>query len=160
MSHWRTFAFLSLILIILTACSASPAGQVQSTPDTSQLIKVRLPMGYIPNVQFAPFYVAVEKGYFAAEGIDIEFDYNFETDGVALVGANELAICCGLRRAGAAGACPGAAGGVCDGLVARLSGWRGCQDRARDSPARGSGRQDGLGCRACSAPAISGCGLY
>ena len=90
MSHWRRFAFLSLIILILTACSASPAGQVQSTPDPSQLVQVRLPMGYIPNVQFAPFYVAVEKGYFAAEGIDIEFDYNFETDGVALVGANEL----------------------------------------------------------------------
>ena len=34
--------------------------------------------------------MAVEKGYFKDAGIEIEFDYKFETDGVALVGAGEL----------------------------------------------------------------------
>jgi NitT/TauT family transport system substrate-binding protein len=46
-------------------------------------------MGFTPNVQFAPFYVAVEKGYFADEGIQIEFDYGWETDLLKLVGSDE-----------------------------------------------------------------------
>lgn len=80
---------IALILgsLLLVACGggsgAAPASQ-------APLRRIRLPMGYIPNVQYAPFYVAVEKGYFAQEGLEIEFDYSFETNGVALVGANEL----------------------------------------------------------------------
>jgi NitT/TauT family transport system substrate-binding protein len=46
-------------------------------------------MGYIPNVQFAPLYLAQERGYFAAEGIEIEFDYGMETDLLKLLAAGE-----------------------------------------------------------------------
>ena len=71
--------------LVLSACS-SPA----STNEAGTLTKIRLPMGYIANIQYAPFYVAVEKGSFRDAGIDLEFDYKYETDGVALVGAGEL----------------------------------------------------------------------
>ncbi|MBW8011255.1 MAG: ABC transporter substrate-binding protein [Chloroflexi bacterium] len=64
--------------------------EVPATELALEIEHIRLPMGYIPSVQYAPFYVAVEKGYFEEAGIEIEFDYSFETDGVTLVGANEL----------------------------------------------------------------------
>lgn len=71
--------------IVLSACASS-----NSTNEAGTLTKISLPLGYIPNIQFAPLYVAVEKGYFKEAGIDVEFDYKFETDGVALVAAGEL----------------------------------------------------------------------
>ena len=74
---------LILALVLMAGCAA-PAAK----PPTAE--RIRLPMGYIPNVQYAPFYVAVDKGYFAAEGIQLEFDYSFETDGMKLVGAGKL----------------------------------------------------------------------
>lgn len=78
-----TFIF---ILILLAAC-----GQVDDTPATdNQVIKIRLPMGYIPSIQHSPFYVAMEKGYFKEAGFEIQLDYGNEADGVALVGANEV----------------------------------------------------------------------
>lgn len=68
----------------------TPLPPTESPKDIAEPVTLRLPMGYIPDPQYAPYYVAVEKGYFAEEGITIEFDYSFETDGIALVGAGEL----------------------------------------------------------------------
>ena len=83
--------FKKLVLLMLgLALSLSACGSSQGGNEAGAIRKIKLPMGYIPNIQYAPFYVAVDKGYFAEEGIEIEFDYSFETDGVALVGAGEL----------------------------------------------------------------------
>ncbi|MEO5886205.1 MAG: ABC transporter substrate-binding protein [Anaerolineales bacterium] len=81
---FRKLVLITLGMVLtLSACTSS---QVQN----GSLTHIRLPMGYIPNIQFAPFYVAVEKGYFRDAGIELVFDYKFETDGVTLVGAGEL----------------------------------------------------------------------
>jgi NitT/TauT family transport system substrate-binding protein len=58
-----------------------------------ELIPLRLTMGYIPNIQFAPVYVALEKGYFQQAGFDVTLEYGNEADAVALVGAGEQTFC-------------------------------------------------------------------
>jgi len=78
-----------LALLIALSLTASACNAVKGTPQEG-LRPVSLPVGYIPNVQFAPLYVAIEKGYYREEGLDVALDYNMETDSVALVGAGEL----------------------------------------------------------------------
>jgi NitT/TauT family transport system substrate-binding protein len=74
--------FSFLVFLLLSACSGKSSG--------GTLTRVRLPLGYIPNVQFAPLYVAVQKGYFHDAGIQVDFDYSMETDITALVGADQV----------------------------------------------------------------------
>ena len=75
----------------LMSCSPKKKGSTNAPKQSpAPVTKIRLPMGYIPNVQFAPLYAAVDLGYFRDENIAVEFDYSYETDGVALVGANTL----------------------------------------------------------------------
>ncbi len=66
---------------MLAACGPKP---------TPSLTHIKLSLGYIPNIQFAPLYVAAQKGYFADAGIEIEFAYMDENQAAALVGANNL----------------------------------------------------------------------
>jgi NitT/TauT family transport system substrate-binding protein len=78
----RYWLILLIPIILLSACSpAATAAPLQ---------KISLPVGYIPNVQFAPIYVAIEKGWFKDAGFDLSLDYSFETDAMALVGAGQL----------------------------------------------------------------------
>ena len=80
---------LLIICVVLTlglvACAPGEA-----LPPSGELKMVSLPVGYIPNVQFAPLYVAIEKGFYREAGLDVSIDYNMEIDSVALVGAGEL----------------------------------------------------------------------
>lgn len=87
----RRFITLAF-LFFLVACASDGALPADEQTASQELTSIRLPMGFIPDPQYAPFYVAQEKGYFTDEGFDIEFDYSPETDGMALVGANELPL--------------------------------------------------------------------
>ena len=82
----RKLSSLLLLTTLLVACGGAPT----PAPTDAPLTHVKLAMGYIPDIQFAPFYVAVEKGYFTEQGIEIEFVTQFENESVPLVGVNEL----------------------------------------------------------------------
>jgi NitT/TauT family transport system substrate-binding protein len=76
---------MAVSLVVLSGCGVASTPTQPASPT-----QVTLAMGYIPNVQFAPFYVAVNKGYFAEENLEIQFDYGMETDLLNLVGTDAL----------------------------------------------------------------------
>ena len=76
----KIYIFVSIAILISMAGCGAPTPMEQ----------IRLPVGFIPNVQFAPLYVAIDQGYFRDQGLDVSLDYSMEADNVALVGANKL----------------------------------------------------------------------
>lgn len=74
--YWLLFC---LLLLMLTSCQGQSDNRLQD---------VTLNLTYIPNVQFAPFYVAIEKGYYEQRGLNITLNYGNEADFVALVGSD------------------------------------------------------------------------
>ncbi|MFZ1466922.1 MAG: ABC transporter substrate-binding protein [Anaerolineae bacterium] len=74
----------------VSAPASTPGASVVTAPTAAAAETIELAMGYIPSVQFAPFYVAVEKGFYREEGLEVKFRYGFESDLIKLVGSNEL----------------------------------------------------------------------
>jgi NitT/TauT family transport system substrate-binding protein len=97
-----------LILPILTACgdntntpvpattaaaTTAAAGSAATTAATGNgkgKQAVTLALSYVPNVQFAPYYIAQDKGYFAAEGLDVTLTYSTVNDLLALVAQGKV----------------------------------------------------------------------
>jgi NitT/TauT family transport system substrate-binding protein len=79
-----------MFLIISVFIAVSVIGQLKADAKAkSDLRLIRLGVGYIPNVQFAPIYVAQEKEFYAEEGLKVEPEYGFENDFVALTAKGE-----------------------------------------------------------------------
>src|SRR3954469_16378222 len=74
-----------------TAAAITAATTTESTAENAAVnTTVKLGVGFVPNVQFAPFYVGMDKGFFAEEGINLELAYGYENDYIKLVGVGEL----------------------------------------------------------------------
>lgn len=80
-------AVLLLLTILLAACGDNTAAPPANSTSKQE---VTLALGYIPNVQFAHIYVAQEKGYFAAEGLDVKIQYGTINDLMAVVGQGKI----------------------------------------------------------------------
>jgi NitT/TauT family transport system substrate-binding protein len=78
----RKALLVALALVVLSACG---------TPRPNTKASLTLFLGYIDNVQFAPIYVALDRGYFADQGLDVSLEPSYnETDGLTRIGVNQL----------------------------------------------------------------------
>ena len=68
--------------------TAAPTGaDCQATAEPTEL---KVGLGYIPSVQFAPFYLAQQRGWYAAAGLNVTFENKIDPDLVTLVGQGAL----------------------------------------------------------------------
>lgn len=88
----RRLPILFLILLLSACAPLSPVAAPASptVEDEPALRPITLGVGYIPSVQFAPFYVGMAQGFYADEGIDLSLDYGFENDYLKLVGTGDF----------------------------------------------------------------------
>ncbi|NDJ52395.1 MAG: ABC transporter substrate-binding protein [Chloroflexi bacterium] len=82
---------VSLTLSIIVALGlAACGGQVENGPQAEQPVNITLYMGFQPDVQFAPFYVGVEEGFFAEQGLTVSFRHDAESTITRLVATDEI----------------------------------------------------------------------
>ncbi len=80
--HRSTMLFLCALMLCFTvwlsACgnSTNAGGTTSSTP----LKDVSMGLGYTPDIQFAPFYVAQSKGYYKAAGLNVTLNHGIVTN--------------------------------------------------------------------------------
>src|SRR6188472_2201305 len=76
---------------IVPASTATVVGdEGTATPLASgDMTKVTIALGYIPDVQFAPFYLALNKGYYKEEGLDVTLRNGIVPDLIKELGQGE-----------------------------------------------------------------------
>jgi NitT/TauT family transport system substrate-binding protein len=102
-------AWLIATALLLSACTtATPVSAPTAAPPTPRpvaaapttapvatangLTHVDVALGFVPSVQSAPFYVAQDKGYYAAEGLDVDFKYGTIQNLLTLVSQGDIAF--------------------------------------------------------------------
>jgi NitT/TauT family transport system substrate-binding protein len=73
----------TIVAVVFALAAALPA----AAQDT-----VEMAIGYIPNIQFAPLYVGMEKGFFAEEDLELEIEYGFGVDIFSLLSLGRIDV--------------------------------------------------------------------
>jgi NitT/TauT family transport system substrate-binding protein len=99
-------AIVALVLLVIgSLVAACGDGALGSTPPSNPPVatapgesadgsltspKLVVGLGFIPSVQFAQFYLAQQKGYYAEGGLEVEFQNKIDPDLIRLVGAGTI----------------------------------------------------------------------
>lgn len=79
----RHLAIGVLTLLVMSSAAALPAA-------AQQLEQIKLAIGYIPNIQFTPLYVGMDKGYYREAGIELKLEYGFGIDIFSLLSVGKI----------------------------------------------------------------------
>jgi NitT/TauT family transport system substrate-binding protein len=86
-------SILVFLAMVLAACSPGGSSASSASPtgaaSASELRPVTLLLGYRPDVQFAPFYLAQQAGYYADAGLEVTIEHKQAPDVVRLVADGE-----------------------------------------------------------------------
>jgi NitT/TauT family transport system substrate-binding protein len=107
----RPVILIALAALVFAACSgggasASPAAsasagqpsagttpsEAASPSNATEPLKLVVGLGYIPSVQFAPFYLAQQEGWYADAGLEVEFQNKIDPDLITLVGQGAIDV--------------------------------------------------------------------
>ncbi len=77
-----------VVALALAACSSGAT----SSPSGGGRTALTVGLGYIPSVQFAPFYLADRAGYYREAGLDVTFQNKIDPDLVTLVGQGSIDV--------------------------------------------------------------------
>lgn len=72
--------------------SAGTSSDPSSAPASTTPVALTVGLGYIPSVQFAPFYVADQQGWYAEAGLQVEFQNKIDPDLITLVGQGAIDV--------------------------------------------------------------------
>ena len=81
---------LSLVVAVVVGACATGTSTPSASAGARQAMTVGL--GYIPSVQFAPFYLADQAGYYRDAGLDVTFQNKIDPDLVTLVGQGSIDV--------------------------------------------------------------------
>jgi NitT/TauT family transport system substrate-binding protein len=94
MSTPRPAILILGLILALAACSPTPSVVPSTEPSGSQagLRPVTLLLGFQPDVQFAPFYLAQQNGLFADAGLDVTIEYSDDVIRLVADGQSEFGV--------------------------------------------------------------------
>ena len=76
---------LALLAMVVVGCQSAPTDSGAPVSGSAELRQVTLALGYRPDVQFAPFYVAQREGYYADAGLEVTIEHHQAPDVQRLV---------------------------------------------------------------------------
>jgi NitT/TauT family transport system substrate-binding protein len=84
MRHRHSPVLILVLAVGLAACVTQPSASLSKAP-IPEMRSVTLLLGYQPDVQFAPFYLAQQAGYYEEVGLEVTIEHKSGADLIRLV---------------------------------------------------------------------------